>query len=414
MIRRFLRSRRTDERHALPAAFALPAEDAAGAYGREVVSPHQPGELFTPSRPQRDGPGFVGRDAELSRIRQALEEDHVHVVLYADRGYGKTSLANRVAAELRAGGAMVARYACEMNSDFDEIMRGLMRDLPSSFLAVPALASAKRPGCEAILPEGEILPADVAALPRSLSGSHLLLVVDEFDRVRSEATRTRFADVIKRVSDYGSRLSFVIVGVSASLEELLGRHPSIRRSIVGIQLPVMTDAEVERIINRGAQGAGVVFLPEARRGITILATGVPYLVHLLALRAVQSARGRGSTIISLRDVREAATRIVNDAEPQTVLLCNELAQQFGAETVAQFLRHFARPPVPGRWPQDAEIDREMWDRLVEVGAVLRTAKGSAVLSDSGLGFYLLLHALALDDDADRTPRLEPVRSQEAG
>ncbi|MBK1658099.1 ATP-binding protein [Paracraurococcus ruber] len=397
---------------------SLPAQAPARKPAPEPRVALRPvGEVFTPSRPQRGGEAFVGREPERERIRQALEEDHVHVVIYADRGHGKTSLANCVAAELRARGAMVARYACEAESEFDEIMRGLMRDLPSSFLAVPTMATEDRPGCEAALPAGEVLPAAVASVPRWLVAGHLILIVDEFDRVRDEATRTRFADVIKRISDKGAPLSFVIVGVSASLEALLGRHPSIRRSIAGVKLPLMTVPEMEAIIELGERDAGVIFLPEARRGVTLLAGGVPYLVHLFALRAVQSARARGVRVISLRDLREAAIRIVRDSEPDTVARCEDLVQQFGVDAVAEFLSRFAQPAgsggdqagMTGAEVLDAaahDLDSVLWDRLVEVGALLRTDKGGTALSDSGIGFYLLLHALSLGEDATEDERPE--------
>src|SRR5229473_2109553 len=79
---------------------------------------------------------LLGRAPELRRILQALQEDRAHVVLYSERGRGKTSLANLVVESLRRSGSIVARHTCEAGTSFDSLMRGLMHDLPPSLLAV--------------------------------------------------------------------------------------------------------------------------------------------------------------------------------------------------------------------------------------------------------------------------------------
>ena len=48
-----------------------------------------------------------------------------------------------------------------------------------------------------------------------------MLVVDEFDSVLDAETRTRLADTIKLLSARGSKLSFMVVGVSDTWEQLL-------------------------------------------------------------------------------------------------------------------------------------------------------------------------------------------------
>ena len=72
-------------------------------------------EPFTPTRPQRAS-GLVGRQDELMRILQAIQSDHAHVVLYAERGRGKTSVANRAAELLGHDGYAIGRYVCGVGS----------------------------------------------------------------------------------------------------------------------------------------------------------------------------------------------------------------------------------------------------------------------------------------------------------
>src|SRR5438270_609781 len=82
-------------------------------------------DAFTPTRPQRIFRRVAGRKAELLRVFRAIAQERAHVVLYGERGRGKTSLVNVVASAARTSGYMVARYACAADSDFDAIVRGL-------------------------------------------------------------------------------------------------------------------------------------------------------------------------------------------------------------------------------------------------------------------------------------------------
>src|SRR5690348_1524623 len=254
-------------------------------------------EAFTPTRPQRSFRRVAGRKSELLRILQAIGQERAHVVLYGERGRGKTSLVNLVAAAARSAGYMVGRYACACDSDFDEIIRGLARDLPRSMLAIPIVDSDVMEGCEAGLPRGRLQPRDVAMFPGRLAGRHLLLIIDEFDRVEDSSTRTRFADTIKQVSDRGAAISFIIIGVSDSLEELIGRHPSIQRNVIGVPTALLSEPEVQEILDLGSRDAQIDFPPSVRTAIAFFARGVPYIVQLLGLYAGDKALSRGASVV---------------------------------------------------------------------------------------------------------------------
>ena len=275
-------------------------------------------EAFTPTRPQRSGAAFVGRQAELRRIMEVVEDEQAHVVLYADRGLGKTSLVNRATGMLRAAGYCVGRYFCDTNSDYESIMRGLIRDLPTSFLVVPMSNLPNPQGSEQALPQRPLEPSDIAGLPSRMSAPHVVLVIDEFDRVRSDTTRDRLADTIKQVSDRAVNLSFIIIGVSGDLEELIGRSPSIRRSVVGIHLPLMTEAETTQIITQAAEASGFIFPAAITADIVALAAGSPYLAHLLGLRASQAARAREAHQISDNDLAIAIKRVSEEVHPEVL------------------------------------------------------------------------------------------------
>lgn len=338
---------------------------------------------FTPTQPVRAGHSFTGRNAQVARVLGAIEIERAHIVLYADRGRGKTSLTNVLAHTLRARNHMVARFVCAVESDFDTICKGLMRDLPRSFLAVPVQENEGLEGCEGALPPGRLQPRDVVALSGRLTGRSLVLIVDEFDRVQDDATRTRLADTIKQVSDRGAPIAFLIVGVSDSLEELFGRHPSIQRSIVPLPLPLLTDEEIESIIAQGAQAAGLAFRPAAIARIRDLSRGVPYVAHLLALHAGNAALDRGSMAVGVDDVRAAVTLAVEQADPRVVALYDLLTDAGHDFTATDALREIAsgeqdefgrfrvRRTEGGCIIAGQFVPTETWRQMLDSGAVRR-------------------------------------------
>ena len=110
--------------------------------------------------PTSDAEARIAEAAET--ILRAIGDERLHVVLYGERGRGKTSLINLVAEAGRSDGYIFARYSCSAESDFDAIMRGLARDLPASLLAMPLAAQGEAEGCEAALPAGRLEPRDIA------------------------------------------------------------------------------------------------------------------------------------------------------------------------------------------------------------------------------------------------------------
>ena len=278
-----------------------------------------PGEAFTPTRPKPGRRQIVGRERELERILQALQEEQAHVVLYTERGRGKTSLANLAIETLRHSGVIVARHTCEAGSNFDGIIRGLLRDLPRSLLATPANDPGEV-GCEAAMPSRDLRPRDVASVMDRLTCRALVCVVDEFDRVQDKDTRTRLADTIKQISDQAVPLLFMVVGVSENLEQILGQHPSIQRNLVAVQLPLLSDAEVATIIETGAQLAGFTVVPPVAQHVAVLARGSPYMAQFIGLRLVQSGRQRGDADVTETDLYNAVARLLAEASPHTLAL----------------------------------------------------------------------------------------------
>ncbi len=369
-----------------------------------------PGQVFTPTQPKPGSRQLTGRQSELQRIMQALTDDRAHVVLYSERGRGKTSLSNMVIESLRRAETIVARHTCEAGSDFDSIMRGLMRDLPGSLLAGPVGTGVE--GCEAALPDRPLRPGDVAALPARLACRGLVCLVDEFDRVEDTRTRTQLADAIKQLSDRDVPLLFLVVGVSENLDEILGQHPSIQRSVLGVHLPLFTDRDVAQLIAKGGRESGFAFLPPTVARIVVLSRGMPYMAQLLGLRLTQAAANRGETTVSEEDFDTAVARLVNDANPRILNMYASLTRRGTDMEVVSALRRIATAPqdawgrlevVPlgdGRVSVGGRRIGPCWSRLTESGA-LAPVTGNPdlyVFAERSLMHHILL--LAANDIAD--------------
>lgn len=278
-----------------------------------------PNDAFTPTRP-RPGRRLIGRQKELERVLRALVEEQAHVVLYSERGRGKTSLANLVVDSLRRAGVIVARHTCEAGTTFDSLLRGLAQDLPVALLASAAVPVEGTRGCEAALPAGPLRPRDVVTLPSHLTCRGLVCVVDEFDRIEDVAARTLLADSIKQLSDGGVPLAFMIVGVSENLEQILGQHPSIQRALVSVNLPLLPDVEIGDLILRGGYDMGLTFLPSVIARVVEQARGMPYVAQLMGLRLAQTATAAGKKIVDDADFDAVVQRMIDDTPPRVVAL----------------------------------------------------------------------------------------------
>ena len=85
---------------------------------------------FTPSQPVSDVRKFAGRTEVLKTLIRSIEDQQLHVVLYGERGIGKTSLLH-VLAELSRKARYFVRYtSCGEGSDFSEIFRTIAGDIP--------------------------------------------------------------------------------------------------------------------------------------------------------------------------------------------------------------------------------------------------------------------------------------------
>ena len=91
-----------------------------------------------------------------------------------------------------------------------------------------------------------------------LSVVRVIFVVDEFDRSVDQRLRVQLAETIKIPRGRaGALLHFVVIGVSETLHELVGVHPSLERNLTGVRMPLMSFDEIDAMIDRGEAITGM-------------------------------------------------------------------------------------------------------------------------------------------------------------
>lgn len=73
---------------------------------------------FRPHAPIVNPEAFVGRQDQLSSIQSAIQTDGLHVVLYGEKGCGKTSLANVATSDFER-----LQIFCEANASYADLLR---------------------------------------------------------------------------------------------------------------------------------------------------------------------------------------------------------------------------------------------------------------------------------------------------
>jgi Cdc6-like AAA superfamily ATPase len=290
--------------------FQLTAADQLTHRGSDALSLLRANlrNAFTPSQPVMNPAMFAGRLGILAGIISSLEDQRLHLVIYGDRGIGKTSLLHMLSDAAKDARYIVIYTSGGAASNFDDTFRAAAVDIPllyHSGYAPTATASESGATLADILPAGELTPRQFGEVCARITGTRVLIILDEFDRCESAKFRRDLAELIKILSDRSLRVQLVIAGVAADLADLVEHIPSIRRNILAIKVPLMTREEVEQLIANGERISGLKFDDEARELLHAVAHGSPYISSLVCHHAGLAALEAKRTTVRLDNVSAA-------------------------------------------------------------------------------------------------------------
>jgi len=259
-------------------------------------------EAFTPGAPVNNADLFAGRLPQMQRIFRAITQRGFHVVLFGERGVGKTSLANVTSRTLQDAGAVVAKVTCDAGDTFTSVWRRALKEInfasSRTQIGFAGLVESLQTPLSEYLPS-VANPDDVRRLLEAASTEKpVLVVLDEFDRIVDKLSATLISDTIKALSDNGVNATVLIIGVADSVEHLIEGHQSIERALVQIPMPRMSNEEVRQILDKGSQKLAMNFDVQAQERIVELAQGVPFVAHLLGLHSAEAAIRKDSAVVN--------------------------------------------------------------------------------------------------------------------
>ncbi|MBL0054586.1 MAG: ATP-binding protein [Chitinophagaceae bacterium] len=288
-------------------------------------------EYYKPSVPIDNPDMFIGRLEEKSLLLRTLVTPGRHALIYGLRGIGKTSLINITSKVFSINSDIpykIVSHTCSYNDTYESILFSILNSSQLNLeenekikltgkgkagFNVPFLVNAgTEGGIEKEILKGKIIETKISPnfFCDLISNKNLLLILDEFDRIKDVETITLFSETLKILSDKNSTSKFIMAGVANASNDLFGGHLSINRSLINIELPLMTEGELLEIINFGSSRLNITFDDEIIKIIIWLSDGMPFFTHLLAEELAANALYKNEKIITTAHLRSIIKNIL--------------------------------------------------------------------------------------------------------
>jgi Cdc6-like AAA superfamily ATPase len=244
-------------------------------------------QLFTPSTPVNAAELFAGRLGQIMRIVDTIAEAGRHAVVYGERGVGKTSLMQIVPYMVpdRVGHIRYCRVPAFPNSTFHSLFNSVFKNI--KFNTNVGDGVQEYDVSETFT--GTIAPDDVVREFGHFGPNDIpIVVLDEFNEITDAETPMLVANTIKALSDNGTNVTIIIVGVADNVTQLIENHESIQRCTEQIPMPRMTADELSEVLDKRLRQLGYTITGDAKWKIINLAKGLPAYVHGLGKHACLS------------------------------------------------------------------------------------------------------------------------------
>lgn len=370
-------------------------------------------KVFTPAAPISVLQLLKGRDQILEDVKRAYYRQGASLILFGDRGVGKTSIA-RVAMNMLPGNhfyysassldtfesiclAMLSHYRVHWDQRTRSKTETTSKEAKIGIPVASGELSHERElsGQEIALASEILTPQEIC---RRLPKAEGLIIIDEFERISNSSIRMKFADLIKKASDNVINLTLMIVGIGTNIDELLGAHESASRSITEIKVHRLTTDHVKQIITEGMAELDLGIEETQADHIVTYTARFPYYAHLLCEGAVTNlisslrAGTRHELIIIAGDVNAAVSHAIRNAEHsiayayETSIRNIKDSERFKYTLYA--IASSPREPVPYREISEWVGGIVRTDKKpVNVSHQLKALERNGVLARKGSGFY---------------------------
>ncbi len=276
------------------------------------------GQAFSPSAPINERDVFAGRTRQIRQVVDAITQPGQCVLIYGERGVGKTSLANVIddfylsVANQRI---FAPHIACDGDDTFATIWAKVLaekdRMRPTIDLSPQCVAELDN-----IIEDAgsDLAPHHIRLICEIIGQTHRFIpIIDEFDLVQDQSAIRLMTDTIKVVSDHTRNTTALFVGVGDTVDDLIKKHESVERSLIQVLMGRMLAQEAEQILLNSTKITGVTFSDNSRRMIIAIAQGLPHYVHVLGLNAVRAAADAAAWVVTEDHVEVAIEQSLSNS-----------------------------------------------------------------------------------------------------
>lgn len=253
-------------------------------------------EAFSPGAPIKIQSDLAGRSEQAYRLRNIILSSGEHALIYGERGAGKTSIANTFYLSLNSPTLEIAAISVNCgNADFSEIWKKVFRRI--RYEADGQVVTADTKYARAITTDDveiELGQFKLNSLP--------IVILDEFDQITDDQTKSQMTELIKSMSDHTVQAKIVIVGIATNASELISKHASISRALKQVQMPRLSLSDCESIITSRYKRCGIKSDDNAIFQIAFLSRGLPYYCHLIGRHSALVAIKRKQQVVREDDV----------------------------------------------------------------------------------------------------------------
>ena len=279
------------------------------------------GRVFTPAAPVSADDLFAGRDSEIETVIDSINQAGQHVIVYGERGVGKTSLANVLASHLisETGVRPISpRINCDTTDTYDGLWRKVFTKITGSVDRRPAGFTAEtktvtKSIASRLDDKKEVTPDLVFSILSSI-GDESLIILDEFDRLQNNGVCQAVTDTIKMLSDFNVDVTIIMLGVAETVTDLISGHQSIERALTQVAMPRMTPNELKEILEKGTHKLGMTITEDAKGEIAKLSQGFPSYTHRLGLYSFRAAIKERRREVGELDVQRAIEETIERTE----------------------------------------------------------------------------------------------------
>ena len=273
-------------------------------------------QAFNPSGPVSNRDLFAGRVSQLTDVLGAVGQSGQHVILFGERGVGKTSLASLTHefwtnVQRDSANIYSVRCNCSGPDTYQSIWQELAQLISDQY---------EKRGEE--LPSGDgwsELNADIVAGEATthkvrrfldLTGKTFIIVIDEFDQIEDEDTIQEFSNTIKVLSDFLIPTTIILVGVADTVGDLIHNYSSIERALRQVRMPAMSTDELVQIVKQGYNLAGLKAKEDVFERIGRMSQGLPHYAHRIGQESGFAALDHESIEVTIQDIETGVNRAI--------------------------------------------------------------------------------------------------------